>query len=137
MRVQAQEELFHGMKFFDYISYGIPVVANNIGGWTDVIQHENIGILADSTADSLADGILQLLQNPDMRYDLSKKCLHLAKTKFNTDACAGAEDGSLAALAKEIGFLDPYVLVAIRLKESAGDPTAFRFEVPALELHNH
>lgn len=54
--------------------------------------------------------------------------LPFAKNKFNTDACAGSEDGSLAALSKEIGFLDPYVLVAIRLKESAGDPTAFRFE---------
>jgi hypothetical protein len=54
--------------------------------------------------------------------------LPFAKNKFNTEVCAGSEDGSLAALSKEIGFLDPYVLVAIRLKESAGDPTAFRFE---------
>ena len=56
------------------------------------------------------------------------KTLNFKKTKYESGNCQGSEDGSLAALAKEIGFLDPYVLVALRMKESAGDPTAFRFE---------
>lgn len=54
--------------------------------------------------------------------------LNFKQTKFEGGNCQGAEDGSLKKLAEEIGFRDPYVLVAIRMKESLGDPTAFRFE---------
>jgi len=48
--------------------------------------------------------------------------------KEKVKACHGSEDGSLARLASEIGFEDPYILVAIRKKESNGDPQAVRFE---------
>jgi len=78
------------MKFFDYISLGIPVVANDIGGWTKIIEQEKIGVLTDSTVESFWNGVLKLLQNPEMRYEFGKRCLNLSKTKFNIDRIAGS-----------------------------------------------
>lgn len=76
------------MKFFDYLSVGIPVVANDIGGWTKIIEQEKIGVLTESTPEAFGKGVVQLLQNPEMRYELGKRCLELSKTKFNIDRIA-------------------------------------------------
>jgi glycosyltransferase involved in cell wall biosynthesis len=70
------------------LSVGIPVVANDIGGWTKVIEQEEIGVLTESTPEAFGKGVLQLLQNPEMRYELGKRCLELSKTKFNIDRIA-------------------------------------------------
>jgi glycosyltransferase involved in cell wall biosynthesis len=86
------------MKFFDYLSLGIPVVANDIGGWTKIIEQENIGLLTSPDATSFGNGVLELLQNPETLYKLGTNCLHLSKTKFNIDFIASSLRAEYTAL---------------------------------------
>jgi glycosyltransferase involved in cell wall biosynthesis len=76
------------VKLFDYLSVGLPVVANDIGGWTKIIEHEEIGILTDSDPQSLADGILKLIGNEGLSRRLGEKGLELVKSKLNWDESA-------------------------------------------------
>ena len=47
---------------------GLPVVATNVGGIPEVIQHKETGILVRSgDVDELASSIEQLLTDPDLR----------------------------------------------------------------------
>jgi glycosyltransferase involved in cell wall biosynthesis len=76
------------VKLFDYLSVGLPVVANDIGGWTKIVEHEKIGILTDSNPQSFADGMLQLLSNRDLSRRLGERGLELVKSKLNWDESA-------------------------------------------------
>ena len=78
----------YSLKFFDYLSVGLPVVANSIGGWTRIIRDEKVGILTEDNSESFAEGILQFLKNPEMRYEFGKRGLALIQTKFNWDFLA-------------------------------------------------
>ena len=33
------------LKLFEYLSNGLPVIANDIGGWTEIIRKERLGLL--------------------------------------------------------------------------------------------
>jgi len=76
------------IKFFDYLSVGIPVVVNDIGGWTKIVDYEKVGILTESNPESFAKGVLELLHDPEMRYELGRRCLYLSRTRFNIDRIA-------------------------------------------------
>jgi glycosyltransferase involved in cell wall biosynthesis len=78
------------VKLFDYLSVGLPVVANNIGGWTKVIDDEQIGVLTESDPKSFADGVLKVLDNYELPQQLSKRGLELVKTKLSWDQSATA-----------------------------------------------
>jgi len=72
-------------KLYDYFSVGLPVVANDIGGWTKIIREKGVGILTESDPKSLAQGILTLLRNPSMIYELGQRGLDLLRTELNPD----------------------------------------------------
>jgi glycosyltransferase involved in cell wall biosynthesis len=72
-------------KLYDYFSVGLPVVANDIGGWTKIIKEKGAGILTESDPKSLAQGILRLLDNPSMIYELGQRGLDLLRTELNPD----------------------------------------------------
>ena len=76
------------VKLFDYLSVGLPVVANDIGGWTKIIKEEEVGLLTDNNPRSFANGILKLLEDADLSYEFGKKGLELVKTKLNWDHSA-------------------------------------------------
>lgn len=75
-------------KLFDYMSVGLPVVANAIGAWTNIIKDEKIGILTDNNPKSFASGILRLLDNPTLLKEYGERGLALIRTKFNWDNSA-------------------------------------------------
>jgi len=73
------------IKLFDYMSVGLPVVANHVGGWSELIEQENIGILANDDPKDLARAILRLLKDEDLRTKLSHNALEAVREKYNWD----------------------------------------------------
>ena len=73
------------MKFYDYLSCGLPVVANKIGGWTDEIQQYGVGYLADSDPVSMAEAIVSLASDREKAYVAAQHALTLAQSTFNID----------------------------------------------------
>jgi len=76
------------VKLFDYLSVGLPVVANAIGGWTNIIKDEKIGILTDDDPKIFASGILKLLGTSSLLRECGERGLALVRTKFNWDNSA-------------------------------------------------
>ena len=76
------------VKLFDYLSVGLPVVANNVGGWTQIIENEQIGVLTNDDPESFGEGIIKLLDDKTLFRDCSENGLELVKTKLNWDSSA-------------------------------------------------
>ena len=70
-------------KILDYFSVGIPVVGNDIGGWTSLIREENVGLLSSNNSKDLADKILEIIENPEMAYEFGINAINLLKEKYN------------------------------------------------------
>ncbi len=70
-------------KVFDYFSVGLPIVANDIGGWTKIISEEKVGLLSSDDPEDLAKKIIEILENPEKSYEYGLKGIELLNTKFN------------------------------------------------------
>jgi len=75
-------------KLFAYLSVGLPVVANDVGGWTDIIRQENVGLLTEDNPQSFASAILELLGDADLRLDFARRGLEAIGTKYSWDNSA-------------------------------------------------
>lgn len=75
-------------KLFDYFSVGLPVVVNEVGGWTEIIRKNKAGVLTADDPKDFAMGILQLLDNPSMMSEYGKRGLTLLRTKYLWDNSA-------------------------------------------------
>jgi glycosyltransferase involved in cell wall biosynthesis len=73
------------IKLFDYMSVGLPVVANRVDGWSELIEHENVGILTRDEPKDFAQGILGLLQDEDLRAKCANNALEAVREKYNWD----------------------------------------------------
>jgi glycosyltransferase involved in cell wall biosynthesis len=51
------------VKLFEYLSYGLPIVATNCIEMANFISRNKVGLIAEDNASSLADGILQLVED--------------------------------------------------------------------------
>jgi glycosyltransferase involved in cell wall biosynthesis len=72
-------------KFLDYISVGLPVVANFIGGWTRVIEEDGVGILTNDDPKDFAEGILRLAVDRNLALRCSTRCLEVSQNKYSLD----------------------------------------------------
>ena len=70
-------------KIYDYFSVGIPVVGNDIGGWTKVITEEKLGLLSSKDPKDLAEKFLIFIENPDMAYEYGRRGIDFLKKKHN------------------------------------------------------
>lgn len=75
-------------KLFAYMSVGLPVVANDVGGWTDIIKQENAGILTAGNPQSFASAILELLDDTELRLRCGRRGLEAVKTRYSWDNSA-------------------------------------------------
>jgi len=75
-------------KLFDYMCLGVPVATNYIGGGTNIVEQYRVGITTKSTPKSFAEGILTLLENPELAYKCGKNGIELIKERFNWDISA-------------------------------------------------
>lgn len=64
------------VKLFEYLSYGLPVVATNCAEMANFISRNKVGLIAEDNAPSLADRILQLVEDKDLYDQLRRNVRH-------------------------------------------------------------
>lgn len=80
----AQESF--GLAALEAMAYGIPVVASNVGGLPELIEHGKTGFLA-SVGDipKMAEYTIELLSNPDEYSRISQQAMREAKERFSVN----------------------------------------------------
>jgi glycosyltransferase involved in cell wall biosynthesis len=72
------------LKLYEYMACGKPVVASNISGVSDVLEASGGGIpVLPENPGALAEGILRLLENPDLRVKLGSKGLSYVTENYS------------------------------------------------------
>ncbi|MBN2319349.1 MAG: glycosyltransferase family 4 protein [Acidobacteria bacterium] len=73
-----------GLFLLEAMAAGIPVVQPRRGAFTEVIETTGGGILVEpDNPDALAQGLLDILQNPDKRNELSEKAFHGVREHYS------------------------------------------------------
>jgi len=63
-----------GSSILDAMAYGVPVIASDVGGIPDIVEHEQNGLLIPPrNSRALADAISRLYENPGLRKQFSDK----------------------------------------------------------------
>jgi glycosyltransferase involved in cell wall biosynthesis len=76
-------------KLFEYMGLGRAIVASDLEQIGEVIDHERTGLLCPpGDAQSAADAVLRLLDDPDLRRRLGEAALAEARTTYTWDAHA-------------------------------------------------
>jgi glycosyltransferase involved in cell wall biosynthesis len=66
LRINPYNDLAVPVKLFDYMAFGRPLVTTGCRDTAALVNELEAGIVVDDTADSLAQGIIHLLENPDL-----------------------------------------------------------------------
>jgi len=79
----SEQESF-GLVCLEAMSCGVPVVATNVGGVKEVVEHGRTGFLHDPfDIEAMAASILQLLRNGDMRIAMGQEGRKTALDRFD------------------------------------------------------
>ena len=73
------------VKLFDYMSSGRPIIATNCAAQAKFIKENDIGIITDDNPESLAEGILKLLDNRALTVRYGENALLSLKNKHSWD----------------------------------------------------
>jgi len=61
------------LKLFEYMAASRPIVASDLPGWSDVVQHDETALLvAPGDVGALAEALRRLRDNPDLREQLGR-----------------------------------------------------------------
>jgi glycosyltransferase involved in cell wall biosynthesis len=60
------------VKMFEYLSHGLPMVATHCTETASFITRNRVGLIAEDNPESLAEKILQLVNNPELYGDLKR-----------------------------------------------------------------
>lgn len=60
------------VKLFEYISYGLPVVATNCNAQAEIIRKDELGLIVDDSAEGLAQGLIFLKNEVNRDYYTKK-----------------------------------------------------------------
>jgi glycosyltransferase involved in cell wall biosynthesis len=72
------------MKLFEYMACGAAIVATSLGQITEVMQDGDNGLLVPpSDVPALAQAMLKLIENPDLRKQIGRQARHDAEEKFS------------------------------------------------------
>lgn len=71
------------VSIMEAMACGLPVIANNIRGNSDLIQHNVNGYLYNNDSVSLAQYIIKLISSPEKYIEISNKNFVTAKKRFN------------------------------------------------------
>jgi glycosyltransferase involved in cell wall biosynthesis len=75
-------------KLFDYFSVGLPVVANDVGGWTDIVKENRVGRITSDDPKEFGQAIIDLLDSPQEIAECGRRAMSLIRNKYNWDASA-------------------------------------------------
>lgn len=60
------------VKLFEYLSYGLPIVSTHCTETASFITRNRVGLIAEDTPESLAEKILQLVNDPELYRELRR-----------------------------------------------------------------
>lgn len=66
-------------KLFDYLSVGLPVVANNIGGWSRIVEEYRVGLLTESKPEDFAQALIRILRDPGLQRTFGENGIRAGK----------------------------------------------------------
>jgi glycosyltransferase involved in cell wall biosynthesis len=72
------------LKIYDYLGAGIPIVATNIVAHTQILN-EDIAVLVDPIPESIAQGIVSLIDNPSYAKLLGQRSREFFKNNYSTE----------------------------------------------------
>jgi len=76
------------LKLNDYLAVGRPIVATNVGDLTAFFSDHPVGLVVPDEPETLAEGVLTLLDSPQMAQTMGDLGRRLAETDFSWDALA-------------------------------------------------
>lgn len=82
----AMSSIGEGMPvaLLEAMSYGLPIVATNVGGISEIVENGKDGLLCDPrNHKSLAENITKIIENKELRNNLSKNARQKINNKYN------------------------------------------------------
>jgi glycosyltransferase involved in cell wall biosynthesis len=73
-------------KLFEYMGFGLPIVANDVNFHSVFIQESNSGLLTEYEEESVAKAVAALLQDPDRAYQLGLQGFRTYREKYTWDS---------------------------------------------------
>lgn len=71
-------------KMFEYLSFGLPVIASNFPAWREIIEDHDCGICIDpESPEDLAKAMQYFLDNPAHGLEMGRKGKELVRKKWN------------------------------------------------------
>jgi glycosyltransferase involved in cell wall biosynthesis len=71
------------LKLFEYMSNGIPIIANNVGSWCDIIEKYQIGVLTDDDPQNFGNKINSVIEDEELYLTMQQNISKLLKEKFS------------------------------------------------------
>jgi glycosyltransferase involved in cell wall biosynthesis len=71
-------------------SAGLPVVATDTSGCPEIVRDGKTGFVVPYEADAMAERILQLMDNPQLRLEMGREAQEWIRRRFNWDQMASA-----------------------------------------------
>jgi glycosyltransferase involved in cell wall biosynthesis len=73
------------LKIYSYLHSGKPAVVTNIYSHTQVLNEE-IAMIVDPNPGAFAEGILKLVENPELRFQIGSKAKNFAENEFSKES---------------------------------------------------
>ena len=64
---------------------GVPVIASNVGGLPEIVEHESTGLLTANTPDAIAGSVRRLMQDRALAQSLAARARALVEEKFSVE----------------------------------------------------
>src|SRR5690349_5318428 len=64
---------------------GVPVIASNVGGLPEIVEHESTGLLTANTPDAIAASVRRLMQDRRLAQSLAVRARALVQEKFSME----------------------------------------------------
>jgi glycosyltransferase involved in cell wall biosynthesis len=65
------------------MSVGLPIVANDIGGWTEIIKKEHVGLVTSDDPKEFGEALVSIVTDTKAMVEFAFNGLELVKTKYN------------------------------------------------------
>jgi len=78
---------------------GVPVIASNVGGLPEIVDHESTGLLTANTPDAIAGAVRRLMQDRALAQSLAARARTLVQEKFSVEQMVAGTVAVYEALA--------------------------------------
>jgi hypothetical protein len=78
---------------------GVPVIASNVGGLPEIVEHESTGLLTANTPDAIAGSVRRLMQDRALARSLAARARALVEEKFSVEQMVAGTIAVYEALA--------------------------------------